>query len=225
VEADLQKDFVLANVIEQLKSMNVSFIEPLTSPSTPPLPPVNEPIGPLSYAPAASAQNINPNIYQQVPQPNYQTNPYSNYQSNIPNPYNPINNNMNYTTIQGELKKCPAYHVHPLRVVANPKTIYPPHGQWFCDICTAPSTPASQMHHCMDCGSFDMCGACFGRGTAANVHYSVKHAHPLTQCDPNVVYAQFRGKWHCNICRKNNQPEMFHCFPCKDFDMCGACAR
>ena len=59
------------------------------------------------------------------------------------------------------------------------------------DICSSPSTISTQMYHCMECGSFDMCQSCFTRGTSTPVHRSSTHPHSLTQCDPNVIYSQY----------------------------------
>lgn len=214
-EVDFLKDFVLVGIIEQLKTMNVSFIEPSANPPVP---------VPASRGIEESNNNNNSNN---------NTNMYNNNQNNNQNNSNNQNNTNNlngnttnvYNNNSNNTKRCPAYHAHPLTVVSNPKTIYPPHGQWFCDICGGPSTLSSQMHHCMECGSFDMCGSCLIRGTTTPVFQSTKHHHPLTQCDPNVIYAQFRGKWHCNVCRRNNQTDMYHCFPCKDYDMCATCVH
>jgi len=139
--------------------------------------------------------------------------------SSTPPSTSPNNSSQNVSLI----KRCPAFHTHPLTKVPDPKAIYPPSGQWFCNICSASAVPGSIMYHCMDCGTFDMCSSCFARGNASPVTNSSRHTHPITLSDPNIIYAKFKGKWHCNVCRKNNQPEMYHCYSCQDFDMCGTC--
>jgi hypothetical protein len=213
-ESDLQKDFVLITISDQLKALG--FVDGVPPPSL-----TASTISSISAALGGQREVPSSDITTSS-QPNTTVH-------NINVTSNTYITNANTTSAlsfsNNIVKRCPAYHVHPLTIVPNPKTIYPPHGQWFCDICGAGSTLTSQMHHCMECGSFDMCANCFTRGSTTTVLSSSRHAHTLTLCDPNVIYAQFRGKWHCNLCRKNNQPEMYHCFPCKDFDICGSCAN
>jgi len=116
---------------------------------------------------------------------------------------------------------CPAYHPHSLAVISDYKTVYPPTGKWFCDICTkeGTSTPA---HHCMQCGNFDLCSTCFEKGSQYAVN-TPGHPHSIIVSDPNHVYPQFNGKWNCDQCHKNNQPRMYHCFICKNYDLCDSC--
>jgi len=126
------------------------------------------------------------------------------------------NNNINNPNM------CPAYHAHQLNQTDS-RVIYPPTGKWFCDICSASPPVGAPMHHCAQCANFDMCGACFEKGRTCAIENTAKHIHPVIKSDPLSVYPQFRGKWHCNLCRRNNQTTMYHCYYCTDFDMCEFC--
>jgi len=139
--------------------------------------------------------------------------------SSTPPSTSPNNSSQNISSI----KRCPAFHAHPLIKVLDPSTIYSPNGRWFCNICSEGAPPGSVMYHCNECGSFDMCSSCFARGNASPISNSPRHNHPVTLSDPNTIYAKFKGKWHCNLCRKNNQGDMYHCYSCQDFDICGTC--
>ncbi len=33
----------------------------------------------------------------------------------------------------------------------------------------------------------------------------------------------YNGRWHCNMCKRNNQTVMYHCYICGDYDMCETC--
>jgi len=203
-EVDLQKDFVLISIIDGLKSMNITFEG--SNPSPLPSSIISPTTTPNSVISTSSISSSN-----------LATSPTNTNNTNVNNNTNNINNNNSNPNV----KRCPAFHSHPLTVILDSKTIYPPSGQWFCDICG--TGQAGTMHHCTECGTFDMCGACMTRGLNTTVHSSPRHLHPITLSDPNVIYSKFRGKWHCNLCRKNNQPEMFHCYTCQDFDVCGTC--
>lgn len=136
--------------------------------------------------------------------------------NNNTNTNNNNNNNTNNTN------RCIAYHAHTLNP-SDSRLIYPPTGKWFCDICNASPPIGATMHHCAECPNFDMCVNCFERGRSTAVQNTVKHNHPVVRSDPLSVYPQFRGKWHCNLCRRNNQTTMYHCYYCGDFDMCEYC--
>lgn len=212
-EADVQKDFVLLSIIDSMKKLQITFESP---------PEINNSFL-FKSAPAVTTPTSASSSSQQshTSSSSSSSSPlYSSYSLSSSAPPSVAT-----SSSSASLPSICAYHVHPVIMVNDPKLIYPPSGQWFCDVCHTASLPSSVMYHCMTCGTFDMCTACFTQGSSISPIHTSRHAHPVTLSDPNHIYSKYRGKWHCDVCRKNNQPEMYHCFVCQDFDMCGSCRR
>ena len=75
---------------------------------------------------------------------------------------------------------------------------------------------------------YSLCLSCFSK--QPEIHPF--HDHPLSVCDPQVVYPQSGGMWHCDRCTANSinqQPvalshtdTMYHCDKC-EYDLCYSC--
>ena len=53
-----------------------------------------------------------------------------------------------------------------------------------------------------------------------------KHPHPLKMYkDMSQIYVAYGGNWKCDLCGRNGGVgmECYHCFECKNFDLCSAC--
>jgi len=198
---DLQRDFVLISIIDAMKSLKVVFTADsgLTS------------VGGFCNMEISTA---NPNSTKEIKSISPAT--------TITTTTTTTARNNSLLRFDGNDSKCLAYHPHALNI-ADPAVIYPPFGRWFCDVCSSATDPCDTMRHCMECKNYDMCDRCYQKGKLMVLFQTANHRHPIVHSDPRVVYHQYQGRWHCNSCRRNNEPVMYHCFCCGDFDLCDHC--
>jgi len=117
-------------------------------------------------------------------------------------------------------------HNHPL-FIASPLKIYP-HQYWLCDICGSSShSKQSQMHHCFVCGNFDLCDSCISNSGFQHP----RHQHAVifvANQNSSLIYPESDGKWFCDLCSRGDRYKnntMYHCFTCREFDICGNCLK
>jgi len=102
-----------------------------------------------------------------------------------------------------------------------------------CDLCGAePSNGYAFV--CRDCSSpddeedddgaelpFVLCAQCL-----SSLDVPELHEHRVCVSDPNKVYPETKGEWHCDVCGGGGKrvSQMWHCKQCGTFDLCSNCA-
>jgi len=100
---------------------------------------------------------------------------------------------------------------HALSLSRSTSVYTPP--VWACDGCGTKGSGAPW--HCYLCENFDLCQTCYAETSLQCVTHNL-HAHELHRSPASSA-------WMCDVCQRPGQGYRFHCAVCPDFDMCTSC--
>ena len=114
------------------------------------------------------------------------------------------------------------FHSHPLVAVETGSRT------WDCSHCNRAICDTKHYQCIRKSCEYRLCVNCFSKQLEIHPY----HQHPLHVCDPQVVYPQSGGMWHCDRCTVNatghrpvalsHMETMYHCEQC-EFDLCYSC--